>query len=663
MKLYIYVLMALLLVMSMTACDKKDQDDDQNVFVPMDELIVTDNFDWNTMHRVSIDLQALTNVNQPIENMFFQIFDKDPNKTGAALLYRGMTDQNGDFQIAVNLPTRLQSIWIAGYMKALEFSTSSGQISYLYGGSQSHTRSGEFSKPVSSKDYLFLPGMTFNSQGVPSPMQTDAIPAGLITDLNNIFIEGQDLPSARPDFFLSNTIHLLKVDEPANVKITFLSEDASYRNTIGFYVIDQNAVINTPADLGPLTVVFPNASLVNSGGGLVAGDMVDLGTIPGGKYVGYFLLSNAWISGSNFNDGLFQYYSHNHLNPEATPSNQVHPVQAFSATYQKMIVAFEDKNRDPGMGSDDDFNDAILAITAQPWSAIDIEDVPPLDPGTDPDGDGVPTPLDDYPDDFDRAFDNYTPGPDTWGSLAYEDLWPAYGDYDFNDLVIAYRINQVTDSRNRVKDIKSEFKVKAIGASFRNGFAMEMPFSSSVIQSITSNLNLHSIENGGSKAVVRVFNNAFDVIPQVPGQFINTVVGQPYHSPVLITLDMVLSQAQNPDAFNYVAPYNPFIFRTDNRGLEVHLADYTPTEAANLAMLGTVNDTSNPASGRYYKSIENLPWALHIADDFDHPIERAQITHAYVYFKNWAQSSGASYPNWYQDNPGYRNNEYIYQIP
>jgi LruC domain-containing protein len=160
-----------------------------------------------------------------------------------------------------------------------------------------------------------------------------------------------------------------------------------------------------------------------------------------------------------------------------------------------------------------------------------------------------------------------------------------------------------------------------------------------------------------------VFNNAFDVIPQVPGQYINTVPDEPYHEPVLITLDLVLSEAQNPNSFNYLPPYNPFIYRVNNRGLEIHLADYPPTGSMNTALFNTVNDTSNPALGRYFKSIENLPWALHIAEEFDHQIERSQITRAYNYFKDWAQSSGTSYPDWYQDLPGYRNEEYIYHTP
>lgn len=31
----------------------------------------------------------------------------------------------------------------------------------------------------------------------------------------------------------------------------------------------------------------------------------------------------------------------------------------------------------------------------------------------------------------------------------FEDLWPATGDYDFNDLVLDYSINRVTDASGR----------------------------------------------------------------------------------------------------------------------------------------------------------------------------------------------------------------------
>jgi len=61
-------------------------------------------------------------------------------------------------------------------------------------------------------------------------------------------------------------------------------------------------------------------------------------------------------------------------------------------------LAFEDKNRETE-NSDHDFNDMIFTIHATPFSAIDITDLPTVDPYTDRDGDGVPDEYDEYPDD------------------------------------------------------------------------------------------------------------------------------------------------------------------------------------------------------------------------------------------------------------------------
>ena len=50
----------------------------------------------------------------------------------------------------------------------------------------------------------------------------------------------------------------------------------------------------------------------------------------------------------------------------------------------------------------------------------------------DPDSDGVQTTADAFPDDAQRAFVVRTPAIG-WDTIAYEDSYPAVGDYDFND--------------------------------------------------------------------------------------------------------------------------------------------------------------------------------------------------------------------------------------
>ncbi len=47
----------------------------------------------------------------------------------------------------------------------------------------------------------------------------------------------------------------------------------------------------------------------------------------------------------------------------------------------------------------------------------------------------------------------------------FEDLWPAYGDYDFNDLVVNYKMQLYPNNKNMVKEMILGIRVKAIGGS------------------------------------------------------------------------------------------------------------------------------------------------------------------------------------------------------
>ncbi|NQZ08346.1 MAG: LruC domain-containing protein, partial [Algicola sp.] len=95
------------------------------------------------------------------------------------------------------------------------------------------------------------------------------------------------------------------------------------------------------------------------------------------------------------------------------------------------------------------------------------------------------------------------------------------------------------------------------------------------------------------------------------------------------------------------APYNPFIFATFDRGIEVHLPNQAPTDLANIGLFGTQDDDSLPSSGRYYITADNFPWALNITSRWKHPFERVDITLAYPQIKPWAESSGSTNQSWF----------------
>jgi len=290
--------------------------------------------------------------------------------------------------------------------------------------------------------------------------------------------------------------------------------------------------------------------------------------------------------------------------------------------------------------------------------------------GIDSDGDGVIDNYDDYPNDPTKAFNNYFPA-GVPGSLAFEDLWPARGDYDFNDLVVDYQFKTITNSRNFVAEIDATFIIRAAGAEFENGFGFQLPVAipdgNINVTGSKLNHNIVTLKNNGTEAgqdktTVIVYDNVFDLMSH-PGMGVgfNTTPGAPYITPDTLKLTMTFK----PDT--YIASdialeqFNPFLIVNMIRGKEIHLPDYPPTSLADLTLFGTKDDNSIKQTGPYYKSKNNLPWALNISKSFSYTKETVQILTGYPYFSSWAFSGGVDNTDWYIDNPGNRNIDAIYK--
>lgn len=298
----------------------------------------------------------------------------------------------------------------------------------------------------------------------------------------------------------------------------------------------------------------------------------------------------------------------------------------------------------------------------------DITSFPVIKQGqniTDSDGDGVPDDTDDYPDDPDKAYNNYSPGEGVYATLAYEDLWPNKGDYDFNDLVIDYNYNVITNAQNKVVEVVGDYMVNATGAGYLNGFAVEFPVSPSTVTGVSGqqlNDNVFSLgsngtESGQTKTVIPLFEDAHDLFG-VTG-FVNTLPGIEYHNPVNVRMTVGFDGSFGITSLG-AAPYNPFIIADKRRGYEVHLAGYENTDLADTGLFGTGDDDSNEAQSKYYQTSNNLPWAIHIPVSFDYPIEAVSIDNAHLKFVEWAESGGTTYNDWYLDKSGYRNSANIY---
>ena len=213
------------------------------------------------------------------------------------------------------------------------------------------------------------------------------------------------------------------LSDDSRVAITFIDEGAGYRNALGYYTysdstfsglrfsdIDTDSSGNiTTTELSSLNdvsvgMIFPNASKQGGGGLLTTGDTYVLGSgefdytdestweISGGDVfdegtnLGFFLVANGWndygstgtVDGWAGQQSAQQaYYSSDFLNSENSDDAEFdtrdykarHVALTFSSQDRNtLILGFEDLNR---LGnSDDDFNDAVFLVRANPIDSL-----------------------------------------------------------------------------------------------------------------------------------------------------------------------------------------------------------------------------------------------------------------------------------------------------
>lgn len=271
----------------------------------------------------------------------------------------------------------------------------------------------------------------------------------------------------------------------------------------------------------------------------------------------------------------------------------------------------------------------------------------------DSDDDGVSDEYDDYPLDAERAFINISPSGGQY-TLAFEDLWPTKGDYDLNDLVLYYSFGVITNADNLVKEIVLNAELVSRGASRANGFAISFAGTTdSNVQENSLVIDKQSLavsaEAGHSNALVYVLaENLNNTLPANANfAFYNTQIGD-VRPTVAMSFSVSFINPVNPMLLG-TAPFNPFIFATFDRGVEVHLPDQPPTELADMSLFGQADDNSSLDNDNYYKTQNNLPWAMNIANKWQHPFEQVDVLQAYPTMKSWAESGGANNTRWYND--------------
>lgn len=240
-------------------------------------------------------------------------------------------------------------------------------------------------------------------------------------------------------------------------------------------------------------------------------------------------------------------------------------------------------------------------------------------------------------------------------TFAFEDQWPAYGDFDMNDAVITIdNISsnlKVENGSTYQEGIQIKGRIHAVGASNKLGVAIHFPNLPTQITSVSGKLKGENanwtIEDASDPTIV-ITNDIHLLMGNDADNrsFINTIAANTPSVEFEINL-----ATGHIDAGIDINKIDLFIFKNvlaDGRRTEVHLPGFAPTKLGNTAQFGKGNDASNAASQKYYVSVHNLAWGICIPGNttWAWPKETANIKATYSLFEGWVKSGGKQNTDW-----------------
>lgn len=229
-----------------------------------------------------------------------------------------------------------------------------------------------FNSLLFAQNYQFLG--EYDVLGVPLYLEEDDVVTQATLDLvSNSLPEGYPVPVYNPQYISAGYDTDLIITQDAEVWVTFVKEGAGYKNVLGFYTYDLANPGTEIPEPEAITIIFPNVSEGGYGGGLSAGNKVKIGDFTAGTGIGWVLLANGWYN-TTVTAGQWQLYSNPDYNPEEDASLRNHNVLLSDPDNERILLGFEDIRRDYA-SCDNDFNDAVFYITANPYTALRIGNV------------------------------------------------------------------------------------------------------------------------------------------------------------------------------------------------------------------------------------------------------------------------------------------------
>ncbi len=512
------------------------------VITDISELEVSDSFNFSTVRMVNIDLDFSPYKTMPVvlygaDSLSEDSFSNSEEPTllkDFEKLATVMVQDDGTYTGSISVPRTYNQLIVSPLQLGLpnniiiDINNDSpvSEAGFVYNlsrsalpSSRSLSRDPDQSDPPKTDSIYEEYGYSYISSAADfKPFDDDGLSLNIYPISPEVTVDMLENISAALPEYIDNSDKvkdsILKFTDEAEVTVTFIHEGAGFRNTLGFFVNDgpSGELPEEAPSIEDIRIIFPNASMLYSGGSMKTGDTVHLGTFSEGQEIVWNLVAKGWSQSSSRNDfeEKLSYFSYRDWNPEKDTDYNQHTAVLLDTTYADgsatFVIGMEDLQRPWG---DDDFNDLVFMVQVTPETAVEnIESFVTLDEAKDSDSDGVADVFDDYPDNPDlSAVTEYT------GTIAFEDNWPMKGDYDFNDFVAGYRYTIRTDAENYIRSITTEIEVLALGGGFKNGLYLKLPAAYDSIILDENDYRDLRIEDGEQPDGLALPNYARQVVP------------------------------------------------------------------------------------------------------------------------------------------------------
>lgn len=240
----------------------------------------------------------------------------------------------------------------------------------------------------------------------------------------------------------------------------------------------------------------------------------------------------------------------------------------------------------------------------------------------------------------------YYPSSQTYYVVSYEDLYPLKGDYDFNDLVVAYQVGLGMDSYGDVAVIRGNGYLLARGAAYDHDWHLRIQLPEWAVGSATNALysvGSYTPMSGfprnstvqGSMDLALVEHVAA-IYADGESTYVNTFEYQSLVQGPKFDFQVELETTVSVTNIG-TAPFDPYIYVHDTN-YEIHLVDKQPALSYSNNTLQGLNTFRDDAG---------YPFALVLPDNWQPPLAAIDMGLAYPSFVDFVLSNGANNTQWF----------------